>query len=97
MLYDACLSPVRNPTRGDYLRFKDENTEAEDVKNDLPNRTEQDVVNLDLTAKACSLLPSTVQNKSRKSEWSHTQTLEERQWKKQPSVAEGRTSQWSSG
>ena len=28
-----------------------------------------------------SLLPSTVQNKLRKSEWSHTQTLEKRWWK----------------
>ena len=28
VLYDVCLSPVRNPTRGDYFRFKDEATEA---------------------------------------------------------------------
>ena len=32
MLYDVCLSPVRNPTRSDYLRFRDE---AERVVADL--------------------------------------------------------------
>lgn len=40
--------------------------------NDLPDSTELEVVNLDLTAKPLlSPLPSTVQNKLRKSEWLH--------------------------
>ena len=40
MLYDVCLSPVRNPTRSDYLRFRDEAAEGQRLISKMTNLTQ---------------------------------------------------------